>query len=170
MLNRIAAPVVCLLLAGCVIGQSRAPEAAAGSAAAVEQTEKACLAAMQTGDYSVVENFIADDFILTTPYGATANKALYLDRLRSGRPRPTSVVHDDVRVRVYGDAAIITGRSTGQLMINGIELAVVERYTHVYAKQGDQWRIVAMQMSVGTVPGSRRGRRNLRSDGNGNET
>jgi len=155
MLNRIPATVVCLLLAGCAIGQPRAPEAAAGSAAAVEQTEKARLAAMLKGDYGTVENFIADDFIVTSPDGTTANKAVYLDRLRSGRRRPTSVVHDDVRVRVYGDVAVITGRSTGRLMVDGQEQAVVVRYTHVYTKERDQWRMVAMHVSPGTVPASR---------------
>jgi ketosteroid isomerase-like protein len=41
------------------------------------------------------------------------------------------------------DAAIITGRTTGKLLVEGKEQPLLIRYTHVYVKQGGQWRMVA---------------------------
>lgn len=52
----------------------------------------------------------------------------------------TSATHDDERIKVYGDAAIVTGRTTGELLVEGKEQPPFIRYTHVYVKQGGKDR------------------------------
>ena len=142
VITRIIMAVIVIGVAGCVTWGQTAPSDLA--AAEVERVDHARLDAILKGDFDAVEKFLADDVIRTFSNGAVANKAEYLDRQRSGQRRLTSSVHDDVRVRVYGDAAVITGRSTGKLMVDGKEQALLVRYTHVYVKQHGQWRMVAL--------------------------
>src|SRR5436853_6845625 len=68
-----------------------------GSEEEVELIENARLAALLKGDIDAVEPLIADDFIITNSAGETYGRADYLARLRSGRRRPASVIHDEVR-------------------------------------------------------------------------
>ncbi len=144
VITRILMAVIAIGVAGCVTTGQTAPSGDL-AAAEVEGVEHARLAATLKGDVDAVEKFIAGDFIATRPNGTVANRAEYLDGMRSGRRRLTSADHDDVRVRVYGDAAVITGRARGKLMVDGKEQAFLTRYIHVYVKEHGQWRMVAMQ-------------------------
>jgi ketosteroid isomerase-like protein len=57
-----------------------------------------------------------------------------------------------VKVRVYGDAAVVTGRATikGQLKTgadSAQDISGQYRYTRVYVKQQGQWRLVSFQFA-----------------------
>ncbi len=145
VITRILMAVIIIVVPGCVTGGQAVPSNHDLAAAEVERVEHARLAAILKGDFDAVEKFIADDFIATYTNGAVVNRAEYLDRQRSGRRRLTSADHDDVRVKVYGDAAVITGRFTGKVMVDGKEQAFLTRYIHVYVKEHGQWWMVAMQ-------------------------
>jgi ketosteroid isomerase-like protein len=124
---------------------------AAESDAEIRTIHQARLAAIVDKDFNTLEGFLADDFIVTFPNGTVGTKATYLGGQRAGRLLMTSATHDDERIKVYGDAAIITGRTTGKLLVEGKEQPLLIRYTHVYVKQGGQWRMVAQH----TTPISR---------------
>jgi hypothetical protein len=150
-MKTLVALVAILVLAGSVLGQSGALGQTGPAdlvAAEVGRVDHARLAAILKGDFDAVEKVLVDDFLVTFDNGAMANKAEYMDRQRSGQFCLTSAVHDDERVRIYGEAAVITGRSTGKLTVDGKEQESQVRYTHVYVKQQGQWRMVAMQVSA----------------------
>ena len=113
----------------------------------MERIEAARLEALLKGDIDAVEPLIADDFIITNSAGETYGRVEYLARLRSGRRRPASVVHDEVRTKVLGDAAIVTGRATGTLLVDGKQRPTMVRYTHVYVRHDGRWRLAAMHVS-----------------------
>jgi len=143
---------IAVALAAVVVAQSAPPlqrEVGAQSDSAiarqVEEIENRRLAAMEKGDIDEVARFIADDFMVTSGTGRNADRDEYLKRLRAAAmPRP-HLVHDEVRIRVYGDTAIITGRSHS--VVDGREQPAQVRYTHVYVKRGGAWQMVAMHVS-----------------------
>ncbi len=69
--------------------------------------EKTRCEAISAGDLDAVAALLADDLTHTHVTGATQDKAALLDGLKS-RPR-TTTRSDDLRVRVYGDVAVMTG-------------------------------------------------------------
>jgi ketosteroid isomerase-like protein len=54
---------------------------------------------------------------------------------------------DDMRVRVYGDSAVVTAltRTKGKFM--GQEFSTQERSTDVFVKRDGQWRCVLTQLT-----------------------
>ena len=56
-------------------------------------------------------------------------------------------VHDDVRVRVYGDAAVATGRIRSEGTFRGQPRGGRTRFTRVFVRRGGRWQLVANQLT-----------------------
>jgi uncharacterized protein (TIGR02246 family) len=107
--------------------------------------------AITKGDAAALERLFADDMIVTSGSGEIRNKAGEIKDAASA-PDPDFIwVHpftiEEVRVRIYGDAAVVTGRAKWTFRYKGPDVNQERRYTHVYVKRHGQWRIVAQQMS-----------------------
>jgi ketosteroid isomerase-like protein len=63
-------------------------------------------------DAAALERIYADDFIGVGPSGTVRTKPQVISDFTSGNLKFQSITTDDVRVRVYGDAAVETGSST----------------------------------------------------------
>lgn len=50
-------------------------------------------------------------------------------------------------MRAYGQAAVITGRSTIKAMVKGQEVSGEYRFTDVWVKLDDRWLAVASQVT-----------------------
>lgn len=119
------------------------------SAKEVEAVEHARIAAVERRDAEATTGFLAEDFASTNEQGRFVTRQQYLDRFRTN-PMPVKLQHEDVIFRVYGDTAIITGKGT-TTRSDGT-LGGVTRYTHVYVKQRNQWKMVAMHNSNVAAP------------------
>jgi uncharacterized protein (TIGR02246 family) len=107
--------------------------------------------AITKGDAAALERLFADEMIVTSGNGEIRNKAGEIKDAASA-PDPNFIwIHpfttEDVRVRIYGDAAVVTGLAKWTFRYKGRDVNQERRYTHVYVKRHGQWRIVAQQMS-----------------------
>ncbi len=55
--------------------------------------------------------------------------------------------HPVSKVRVFGDAAVVTGRQFAKHVIRGQELDAQESFTEVYVKEAGKWRCALIQLS-----------------------
>jgi ketosteroid isomerase-like protein len=125
----------------------------ASSTAAAQQTpeqevaavENARIAATQKRDAQAVAAFIADDFMSTSGQGRVIDRAQYLDNMRAN-PAPIQMHHNEVLVRAWGNAAVITGRADNA-RADGTP-TTPSRFTHVYIKRNGRWQMVAMHTST----------------------
>jgi hypothetical protein len=62
-------------------------------------------------DWAFLDRIVSDDYIFTDPDGKIWTKAQWLANLKSGEVIYTSVVTDNIKVRLYGDAAVVIGRN-----------------------------------------------------------
>jgi ketosteroid isomerase-like protein len=99
------------------------------------------------GDATALDRLLADDFIGIGPRGFMLTKEQWLARFRSGDIRYDSFTWDDVRVRVYGDAAVATGRQAQQGKYKDQDIAGQFRATLVFVRQGGRWVLAALQLS-----------------------
>jgi hypothetical protein len=53
----------------------------------------------------------------------------------------------DIRVRPYGDAAVVTGRLLRSRTVNGQKVDDDWRFTKTYIRQGGTWKVVAFHAS-----------------------
>jgi len=139
--------VLAATFAGTGRGQTAPSDTASAEQAKKEvlKLEEERMKALQTVDVAVLDRIYSDTLVYTSERGQVLTKAQRLADLQSGKRRFNSVVHDDVRVDVYGDTVIITGHSTSSLVYNGQTATTPRRFVYVYVKQGGQWRIVNQQ-------------------------
>ena len=71
-----------------------------------------------------------------------------LDRVTSSPSFLDAHEFDEISLRIFGDAAIVTGRLTGERQDSGGTFHLQQRYTRVYVKRGNRWQAVATQVTV----------------------
>lgn len=92
-------------------------------------------------DRAVLNRIIADDFLGTGPRGTTVSKTDVIPR-EGPDAHGLAISGQDVKVRVFGDTAIATGRGVPKAQ-GRPEL----RFTVVFVKRADRWQMVAGHLS-----------------------
>jgi ketosteroid isomerase-like protein len=103
--------------------------------------------AQMTNNVSMVDRLLADDYLGISANGTLETKADELARRRSGSLKIEHLDLSDIKVRIYGDTAVVTSRAdlvgkSGERDISGRF-----RYTRVYSNRDGQWRIVSFEAS-----------------------
>jgi ketosteroid isomerase-like protein len=109
--------------------------------------ENAWADAVVKKDLAFLEGIWADDYAWTASDGNVWSKAQTLASLKSGEDAVLSLRTDDVKVRVYGDAAVATGRSTFNETFKGKDVSGSERFTDTWVRRSGRWQCVAMHCS-----------------------
>ena len=159
----LAIAVLTAALCSCATGNERAASSSTPVATTtqvatenVEQTirqlEKERSQASLRGDITALERIIAEDFNAVGSSGAIRNKAQWLADHKSGVLKVESQTFDNVNVRVYGDAAVVTGLTTQKGQDRGKDISGQFRFTRVYVKRNGQWQIVATHNSRAVQP------------------
>jgi Ketosteroid isomerase homolog len=99
------------------------------------------------GDVGFLERHLAEDYVSTFPDGKVFDKAGEIAALKSGEVALTEMTPREMNVRVYGETAVITGRSAIKAKTNGEEIGGELRFTDVWVKQSDGWKAVASQVT-----------------------
>lgn len=103
-------------------------------------------------DAEALNRIYADDFIGIGPSGTIRRKPQVIADFTSGDLKFQSIVTGDVQVRVYGNTAVETGRSTMIGQDKGKTVPRDNRFTRVWIKQGAHWRLVANHYSSLITP------------------
>ena len=113
----------------------------------LERLEKVWNEAHERGDVEALDALWADDMEIAVPKMPVMSKADALKFARSGRMKFFRYQTSDIRIRVYGDAAVVTGRLQRTRSMNGQEISDDWRFTKTYVRQAGQWRVVAFHAS-----------------------
>ena len=98
------------------------------------------------GHPTVLDELLADEFSLNDVFNGTElTKSALLTVIRSGELKFDEIKLIDQRVRCYGGSAVATGWTRMQGRFGDESFEVSSRYTHVYAKLGDEWQLVSAQ-------------------------
>src|SRR5579872_7557302 len=118
----------------------------------VERLADVWTTAELSGDTAFLDNMLADDFVGIGPLGFMLTKQEWLARHQSGDLKYESIRLDEAKVRVYNDAAILTGRQAQNAAYRGNSIPGQFRITLVFVQQG-QWRLANLQLStIGQPP------------------
>jgi ketosteroid isomerase-like protein len=94
------------------------------------------------GDAAAYDRLTDEHHLATHASGQLVTRAEERSYLAKSASRFAAITTDDVRVRVDGDTAVILGRVTVK-MRSGTEGQY--RYTTVWLKRSDRWRLIAEQ-------------------------
>src|SRR6266403_3864341 len=141
-----ACSVLCLLMVwGGAIAQQKP---AGGDEAALKALEEKWDAANLKGDTATLSAIFVDTFISTSNEGKARTKAEILAQLKSGEVKYETSKVEDMKVFVYGDAAVVNGRWKAKFVEKGKPVDTAERFTDTYVRQNGQWRCVASHSST----------------------
>lgn len=101
--------------------------------------------AMTNQDARALGESLADDLSYTHSTARVETKAEFISSSTSGRNTYHSIERDEVKVRRYGDTAVVTGRARMHVNANGQDVKFQVRFLDVYAKRDDVWGMVAWQ-------------------------
>ena len=118
----------------------------------LERLEKVWNDAHERGDAEALESLWSDDLEVDVPRMPVMNKAGAVSFARSGRMKFLHYATSDIRIRTYGDTAVVSGRLQRTRQINGKELSDDWRFTKVYVRQAQQWRVVSFHASEAAQP------------------
>jgi ketosteroid isomerase-like protein len=118
----------------------------------LERLEKVWNDAHERGDADALEKLWSNDLEVDVPRMPVMSKGDALSFARSGRMKFLRYATSDIRIRVYRDTAIVNGRLQRTRQINGKELSDDWRFTKVYVREAQQWRVVSFHASEAAQP------------------
>jgi ketosteroid isomerase-like protein len=113
----------------------------------IRQLDHERIQAQIGADAVALDRIYANDFIGIGPSGTVRTKPQVISDFTSGDLKFQSITTDDVRVRVYGNTAVETGRSIMSGQDKGKTVPRDNRFTRVWVKQHGRWRLVANHYS-----------------------
>jgi uncharacterized protein (TIGR02246 family) len=113
----------------------------------IRQLEKRRIQAMLKADAEELNQVLADDLTYTHSSGQVDSKSQLIESLKSGERKYQVIEPRDLKVRLYGEAAVVTGRAKLKTVSKGQESRFQVQFTDVYARKKGRWQMVAWQSS-----------------------
>jgi hypothetical protein len=132
-----------------VLAFGKKPDNAADkSVATITQMENDSVQADTTGNPSYIEKNYADNFSGGSSWGNWETKQSILADMKDPKNNKTnSEVISDLNVRIYGDTAIATYKSTYDSLYHGDHRARTILSTDTFVREGGSWKQVASHSS-----------------------
>jgi ketosteroid isomerase-like protein len=128
---------------------STAPIAALAQSAIAEREVRNVLKQMIDadlhGDAAALDRTTTGDYTITRDNGVVRTRAETLQGIKDGSTKFESFDYSDVRVRVYGETAVVTFRETIKGSRAGKDMSGEFREVRVFVKRGGNWRAVLAQ-------------------------
>jgi ketosteroid isomerase-like protein len=111
------------------------------------KVEKEFAETIVSNDLESLRRLVADDWIIIDPNGEIVDRARFFEVIKSGSLTHDIMGSEDLRVRVYGDSAVVTAitRTKGKFM--GQEFSTQERATDVFVKRDRRWLCVLTHLT-----------------------
>jgi ketosteroid isomerase-like protein len=101
--------------------------------------------AMRKEDWPALDAVLADDLTYVHSTARLESKAEHVANLRAGKPHYRGIAPRERKARVHGGIGIVSGVSEMHVERDGKEQRFTVRYLAVYAKAGENWRMIAWQ-------------------------
>ena len=98
-------------------------------------------------DRAAIEANMAEDFRQIDSAGNVETKKSFVDGLISDKLEIDPYTVEDFDVRLYGDVALLSGRTRMTGRNNGEPFTSHYRYIDIYARKAGLWKIVSVQIT-----------------------
>jgi hypothetical protein len=94
-------------------------------------------------DLDTLDRLFAEQLSYSHSSGVRDTKSEYLAKIRSGYYVYLRVDHPVERVEIVGDGAIVVGRMTADLTVDGMARTIDNLALSVWTRAGGDWRLLA---------------------------
>jgi ketosteroid isomerase-like protein len=115
----------------------------------LHEIQQELAAAWTARDRATIERLIAPDWTVTHVAGQrlTRPEVFHMMFETDANQMEASTI-DEIEVRVFGDAAVVTGRTHARGSRSGVPYDMTLRFTDVFVRRGDQWQAVASHATL----------------------
>jgi ketosteroid isomerase-like protein len=107
----------------------------------VLRLEREMMDAIRDKDAKALERFLFDDFVYRSPEGEVS-RADFLKNITALPGRILKVEGKDVRVRLFGETAVVTGVQLAVVRTDdGKELESLVAFTDIFVRRNRRWRL-----------------------------
>lgn len=103
--------------------------------------------AVLSNNVDEIKKCITSDWVLVDSQGGIIPQEGFFSVLQQGQLSHSTMTKEVLRVKVYGDIALITGRGQNTGIWQGQSLEADEWITDVYKKENDQWLCVLTHLT-----------------------
>jgi ketosteroid isomerase-like protein len=114
---------------------------------AVVQTERELCTAYLRSDADAIARGVMEDYTLTNSTGKITTRASDIEEAKKNDPKYEVFENYDMKVRVHGDTAIVTGRTHTKGISGGKPFDSEFQFTDTFVKDGGRWRLLAGHVS-----------------------
>ena len=136
---------------GLVVGLAVLVIAAASKEDKVEseimKIERQWIDATIKADVAALDKIEADDFIVIDPTGTISTKAEDMKNIKSGDLKFDAMEMFESKVRVYGDAAVVTAKTHIKANYKAQDISGDYSSTDVFVKVKGEWRAVSSHIT-----------------------
>jgi ketosteroid isomerase-like protein len=119
----------------------------AADEAGIKQLERDRQDAFIRGDIDALDRATAADYTTINPSGKLSSKQQMMQNLREGKTKVISVQLDDLKARIYGTTAVLTGEYRDVNIRDGVRRETHTHFTRVFVKVQGRWQAVAYQQT-----------------------
>lgn len=99
-------------------------------------------------DVAFAERTLADNYVGIGPLGTVISKNETINARKNAQLQYESIEISDMVVRIFGNAAVVTGRADVRGKDLGEDFSGPYRFTRVWVKRNAQWQTVSYQATV----------------------
>jgi len=113
----------------------------------IMKIEQQWLDASVKADIATLDKIEADDYLVIDPSGTISTKAEDMKNVKSGDLKFDSMEIFESKVRVYGNAAVVTAKTHLKGKYKTRDISGDYSSTDVFVKNGGQWRAVSSHIT-----------------------
>jgi ketosteroid isomerase-like protein len=111
----------------------------------VLRAERELALCYQNSDAACIEQGVMEDYTLTNSKGKITTRADDLEEAKKRDPKYEIFENQDMKVRVHGDVAVVTGITHSKGISGGQPFDAEFRFTDTFVKDHDRWPLWAGQ-------------------------
>ncbi len=114
---------------------------------AVLQTERELCTAYLKSDANAIARGVMEDYTLTNSTGKITTRSEDIEEAKRNDPKYEMFENHDMKVRVHGDTAVVTGQTHTEGISGGKSFDSEFQFTDTFVKDGGHWRLLAGHVS-----------------------
>ena len=147
-MRTVPAPALIVCLLASLVIPTAAQEKDKSDADYIRSMELKWTESYKQRQVAMLSSLLADDFVITVEDGSTFSKTGYISHSAEPGTKVEVAEMSDLKVRMHGNAAIVTGAYHERGESNGKRYEYHDRLTDVWMKVSGKWQVVASHYSV----------------------